>query len=134
MSKFTPKDITPSGGFFNQLSTTLRLIARLMADSRVNVFLKAIPVGGLAYLIWPLDLMPGMPFDDAAIVLGALYMFIELCPPQVVAEHRAAIQRVVPTVWHDPEDKKVEPPDVVEGEFHDVGGWESQSEKEKGQK
>ena len=135
MSKFTPKDITASRGFISQITTTVRLILRLMADSRVSPLLKILPVGGLIYWISPIDLMPGLPFDDAAVVLGAVYLFIELCPPEIVAEHRAAIQRVVSGSWRDPDEKKDEREDVVDGEFRDVtSSTEQPREREKEQR
>ena len=85
MSK-SPKKIVPSsGGFFHELSLRFKLIIRLMLDSRVNLFLKFIPVASLVYLFNPID-VPG-PLDDAAVVGLGMYMFIELCPPEIVEEH-----------------------------------------------
>lgn len=76
-------------GFFSNLNKQLKLILRLMADGRVNPLLKLLPVGALIYLIWPFDI-PG-PFDDAVVLGLGLYTFVELCPNDVVEEHRAAL-------------------------------------------
>ncbi|MCI0521531.1 MAG: hypothetical protein L0Z70_14900 [Chloroflexi bacterium] len=73
------------GGFFQDLSVRIRLILRLLADRRVNPLLKLLPIGSLAYLIVP-DIAPG-PLDDAAIIWLGTYLFVELCPPDVVQEH-----------------------------------------------
>ena len=83
----------PGGGFFDGLADHARLVWRLVTDERVGPFLKLIPVGSLVYLIIPFD-VPG-PLDDAAILWLGTYLFIEMCPPEVVAEHREAIANMV---------------------------------------
>ena len=83
--------VSSGGGVFRDLVLRLKLIVRLMGDKRVNPFLKLLPVASLAYLVWPIDLIPGIPgvsaLDDAAIISLGAYMFIEFCPPDVVQEH-----------------------------------------------
>jgi uncharacterized membrane protein YkvA (DUF1232 family) len=74
------------GGFFNDIATNVKLIMRLMADSRVNPAVKLLPIAAIIYLISPIDLAIG-PFDDAAVIGLAGYMFIQLCPVDVVQEH-----------------------------------------------
>jgi len=81
--------LSQGGGFFNDISLRIKLILRLMADSRVNPLLKVLPVGSLVYFVFP-DLALG-PFDDAAIIWLATYLFVELCPPGVVQEHLEAL-------------------------------------------
>ncbi len=84
---------SPSGGVLRDLVMRLKLILRLMGDKRVNFFLKLLPIASLAYLISPVDLAPGIALpvigalDDAAIVGLGAYLFVELCPPDVVREH-----------------------------------------------
>lgn len=95
MDEKKPSNLTVSqkGGVVHETINHLRLIFRLMGDSRVNIFAKLIPLGALAYLIWPVDLLPGVALpvigalDDAAILWLGSYVFTELCPPAVVAEH-----------------------------------------------
>ncbi len=72
-------------GFFQDLTLRIKLILRLMGDGRVNPLLKLLPVGSLIYLVMP-DIAPG-PIDDAAVIWLATYLFVELCPPDVVKEH-----------------------------------------------
>lgn len=83
--------VSSGGGVIRDLVLRLKLIVRLMGDSRVSPLLKILPVASLAYLFWPIDLIPGIPgvsaLDDAAIVSLGAYMFIEFCPPDVVEEH-----------------------------------------------
>jgi uncharacterized membrane protein YkvA (DUF1232 family) len=82
--------VPPQGGMLRDLVKRLKLIGRLMADRRVNFFLKFLPLGSLAYLIWPWDAIP-IPMvgalDDAAILWIGATLFVELCPPKVVQEH-----------------------------------------------
>lgn len=83
--------IIPSqdGGFFQGLSLRLKLIVRLLGDSRVSPLLKLLPLGSLVYLVVP-DIAIG-PIDDAAVIWLATYLFVELCPPAVVQEHLEAL-------------------------------------------
>jgi hypothetical protein len=77
--------IPQSEGFFQGLSLRIKLILRLLGDSRVSPILKVLPIGSLVYLVMP-DIAPG-PIDDAAVIWLATYLFVELCPPAVVQEH-----------------------------------------------
>jgi len=91
------KVVVPQGGMMSDVVKRLKLIARLMGDSRVNLFLKALPLASVAYLIFPFDLAPGVVFpiigalDDAAILWLGSNLFVELCPDDVVKEHMQAI-------------------------------------------
>ena len=103
-------------GFFRSLYGELRLIARLLKDPRVNFLLKLLPIGALFYLFSPLDLSPVNPLDDGLVIWLGGYFFIELCPDDVVEEHRKALRQPVS------KDSTVSdsPPDVVEGSFREV--------------
>jgi hypothetical protein len=80
MSK-NSKEIRPSaGGFFPELTFRVKLILRLVTDSRVSMFLKILPIGSIVYWLMP-DLLPG-PIDDAALMFLGGYLFVELCPPK----------------------------------------------------
>jgi hypothetical protein len=105
------KIITARGGVLNDLTMRVKLIVRLMADPRVSPFLKILPVASLVYLLFP-DLVPG-PLDDAVIIWLGSYLFVELCPPQVVQEHMAALQQVVPGEWREAQSDG----DVIDGEY-----------------
>jgi len=75
----------------------VKLIWRLIRDRRVSPWLKIIPVAGLIYLISPIDLIPDIALpvigelDDAAVLWLTNYLFIELCPPNIVQEHVDAL-------------------------------------------
>jgi hypothetical protein len=76
-------------GFIQDLTLRIKLILRLLGDGRVNPLLKLLPIGSLIYLVVP-DIAPG-PVDDAAVIWLATYLFVELCPPDVVQEHMDAV-------------------------------------------
>lgn len=95
----------PSGdGVFRTLSLRVRLILRLMADRRVNPLLKLIPLASIAYLVIP-DLVLG-PLDDAAVVGLAAYIFVELCPQEVVKEHMDRLTSVVDGSFRELDDEQ----------------------------
>jgi uncharacterized membrane protein YkvA (DUF1232 family) len=95
MTDKKPSNLTVSqqGGVVRNVVNQLKLIFRLLGDRRVSIFAKIIPVGALAYLILPTDLLPGLvlpgigALDDAAVLWLGSYIFTELCPPAVVQEH-----------------------------------------------
>ncbi len=119
------KIIPVDGGFFRDVANQIRLILRLIADPRVHPLVKLMPIVSLVYLVFP-DFFPLNPIDDALIVGLGTYLFVELCPPEVVQEHKDALKQVVPGTWRDPMDISKEndvndfnESDVVEGEFRD---------------
>jgi uncharacterized membrane protein YkvA (DUF1232 family) len=82
-------------GMITGLSRTVRLVLRLIADKRVNFFLKLLPISTLVYLVSPLD--AAIPAVDDAFVIGlGTYVFIELCPEDVVQEHQARLAGIAP--------------------------------------
>ncbi len=105
------------GGFFGDLANQLKLIIRLMLDRRVNPLIKIIPIATLAYLFIP-DIIIG-PLDDAAVVGLGLFLFVELCPPEVVEEHRATLAGMIAGQWRDPE--AGEEDEIIDAEFKDEG-------------
>lgn len=110
-----------SGGFFQDLTDRFRLISRLMMDSRVNPFLKFLPVGTLVYAIWPID-VPG-PFDDVFIIWLGTTLFVQLCPPDVVEEHVHALEAKAGgsgVQWKDFQSSAGGGGEVVDGEYYET--------------
>lgn len=123
MDNRSNKGITPySGGFLPEIGQRIKLILKLMGDRRVNIFLKVIPVASLIYLVFP-DLAIG-PIDDALVIWLASYLFVELCPDEVVEEHLQRLHHVVlpgesgSTATGTPASEPRA--DVVDAEFKDV--------------
>jgi uncharacterized membrane protein YkvA (DUF1232 family) len=82
--------------FFQHLPNFLKLFSRLMADQRVALRVKLVPLGVFAYLLLPADLMPDMlpgfgQVDDIVVILLGLRFFLRLCPPEIIHEHVKAI-------------------------------------------
>jgi uncharacterized membrane protein YkvA (DUF1232 family) len=108
--------IPPQGGIVRDFLLRVKLILRLIGDRRVNPWLKIIPVAGVAYLLSPLDIIPDImlpvigELDDAAILWLTNYLFIELCPPDVVREH----VRVLNANTHWDEDEEIVEAESVE--------------------
>lgn len=88
--------VPPQGGMTHDFVNRVKLIFKLMGDSRVSPLVKLIPVGALVYLVSPIDIVMGIPgvaaLDDAAILWFGSNLFIELCPPEVVQEHMQALE------------------------------------------
>jgi len=107
------KKIVPSSGFLHELALRIKLVLRLMGDRRVNSFVKLIPIASVAYLINPFDIPT--PIDDAAVLTLGTYLFMELCPPEVVAEHMKQLQNInVVNTETDPDGNV-----VVDAEFEE---------------
>lgn len=120
MDNKTPKGLSPySGGFFPEIGLRVKLIMRLLGDRRVNFFLKILPVASLVYLVFP-DIAPG-PIDDALIVWLGSYLFVELCPDDVVDDHMKKLRHVVfPAETPTSPVKEATKAEVVDAEFTDV--------------
>ncbi len=107
----------PNSGFFNDLSARIKLILRLLADKRINPLLKILPIASVVYLIMP-DLAPG-PIDDAMIIWLGAYLFVELCPQEIVDEHLSYIHRSI-----SGQSREKTTPDIKESDISDAEFWE----------
>lgn len=88
----------PSGGAgaVTQFLRTVRLVWRLLLDSRVPVLPKLVVLAAVIYVLSPIDLIPDVilglgQLDDLGVLLFAVGLFLQLCPRAVVEEHRRAI-------------------------------------------
>jgi uncharacterized membrane protein YkvA (DUF1232 family) len=78
------------------LPKLIRLVGRLLRDSRVPMLGKIVFFLSCAYLIWPLDLIADFFFpigeiDDSAVVLAGLKFLFHQTPPNILDEHLAEI-------------------------------------------
>lgn len=72
------------------------LVWRLMLDGRVSFLPKLILPIILFYILSPLDVIPDVlvglgQLDDIALIFLGIKLFIHLCPPDIVAEHRRSL-------------------------------------------
>ncbi len=79
--------------FVERIMGELALVSRLFRDRRTPIKAKAILIATGIYVASPIDFMSGLPFDDMGIMYIGIQIFLEMCPSNVVAEHRAAITR-----------------------------------------
>ncbi|MBN2256295.1 MAG: hypothetical protein JW704_00445 [Anaerolineaceae bacterium] len=116
MSEDMQKQIIKSGGggFFQDISTRIKLIIRLMRDKRVSFLLKILPLSTLVYLVIP-EFMPVI--DDALIMWLGTYLFVELCPDEIVEEHLRVLQKKLASGSNQP---APEEPTVVDAEYREV--------------
>ncbi len=106
---------------------TLRLVWRLHADPRVPRWTKLIIPATIVYVLSPIDLIPDFilglgQVDDIAILFMSVSLFLQVCPAEIVAEHRRALGEPLPE-HDDGEDQ------VVEGSFHVVDGHDSTAKR-----
>src|SRR5437870_7443544 len=90
------RSLTTAPALLRALVSNARLAVRLLREPRVPLFVKAVPVLALLYVISPLDFIPDVlpvigELDDLGIVLLAVNLFLTLCPADSVAFHRSAI-------------------------------------------
>lgn len=103
----------PESGFIVNLGNQARLLWRLMQDARVNPLYKLLPIGSFLYLLFPLDFFG--PIDDALVIWLASTLFIELIPPEVVQEHRAAIEPI--RKKKEEVDTSIKEKDIIDADF-----------------
>lgn len=120
------KQVNTQGGFWSEILNQIRLVVRLMGDRRVPFYLKLIPFASLIYWILP-DLLPLIPFDDGLVIFLGLWLFIELCPEEIVAEHRAHLRGTIPDQQSNSGDyppaggaqRPIDPQNVIDTKFQD---------------
>jgi len=107
---------TPDRGAIAQAVRTIRLVWRLLNDSRVSAFPKLIIPAALVYVISPIDALPDMilglgQLDDIGVIMLSIAMFIEFCPRPIVQEHRHALDADTSAPASDNEN-------VIDGSYH----------------
>lgn len=121
MSQQPNRNLTPENlGFLPGLLLRVRLILKLMGDPRVNPVLKLLPIAAILYWFIPTDLIPLIPLDDAAVLYIGGALFIELCPPEVVAEYTRLLRAESEGTAQTGEES------VIDAEFRDVSGRSEQ--------
>ena len=101
------------------LLSDAHLVLRLLREPTVPLYLKAVPLAALAYVLSPLDVLPDVipivgQLDDLGVVILGLKVFLRLCPADAVAFHRDAITQRRPFAPMSPA------ADVVDGTVIDA--------------
>ena len=116
----SPDDTNTLLVWLQDVARQARLAWRLFWDQRVPLWTKLIPPAALAYLLFPIDLIPDVALglgqlDDVAVLLIGVKLFIELAPPDVVREHLLALGARIEE-WRVV-DEEGEPSVVIEGQY-----------------
>ena len=75
---------------------------RLLAlDTRLPLYVRALPLLALAYWISPLDLIPGFMADDIAFTLLVIMAIVRLTPRELIAELLRAADNAYPAGERD---------------------------------
>lgn len=104
------------------LAGRLRLAWRLLRDPAVPALVKALTLVPLAYVAFPLDVLPDVipllgQLDDLGVALAAVEAFIALCPGPAVAHHRAAVESGRPFTRLRSAPAKAEDGEVIDADF-----------------
>ena len=102
-------------GFFQGVARHFKLVWALINDPRVPLLTKLIPFGSFLYFIFPLDIPT--PIDDIGVIALGSYLFVELCPPALVEEHRQELESTISAEVHDPDELEIAEDDIIDAEF-----------------
>lgn len=95
-SKTATTTKAPDPSVLMEIWRSMQLVWRLMLDERVPFFPKLVVPLVAIYILSPLDVVPDVllvlgQLDDIALLFFGTKLFINLCPPDVVMEHRRAL-------------------------------------------
>ena len=94
------ENLQKNPGLIKELWYQIQLVYRLMTDNEVPLYLKLMPILAIAYVVSPIDFVPGSLFpglgqlDDLTVLLLALRFFVGFVPPHLVEEHRQKMKPV----------------------------------------
>jgi hypothetical protein len=113
-----------NGGFIHRLVFRIKLVFRLLGDARVSPFLKIIPLGSFLYALIPINI-PG-PVDELFVLTLGFYLFVELCPLQVVEEHMINIKNPALERMRRPPN----PDSIIDAEYQEIHEPDGTGDKE----
>ena len=96
ITQIDPGDTNALVGWVHDFVRQVRLAWRLFFDARVPWWTKIVPPVALAYVLFPVDIIPDLlpaagQLDDLAVLLLGMKLFIELAPPEIAREHLQAL-------------------------------------------
>jgi uncharacterized membrane protein YkvA (DUF1232 family) len=95
-----PNPIMRRIGMFRSAWDRMKLAFYLLKDDRVDLYVKAIPILTIAYLVSPIDFLPAIItgplglLDDLTLLILGLNWFIQAAPAQVVQEYMDQLEMV----------------------------------------
>ena len=106
--------IRASGGFIHELILRIKLFFLLFKDARINLIIKSIPLIAMGYVLMPINI-PG-PFDEVGVLVIGYYLFVELCPTNIVEEHMINLRNPTLVKMYQPPN----PDSIVDAEYEEV--------------
>ncbi len=106
------------GGFVQGIADHLKLVWRLWRDQRISPLLKLLPFGSLIYLVSPLDIAIPV-IDDVGVIWFFTYLFVELCPEDIVNEHRMKIKSLIGAKWKNADLTDIREEDIVDATYEE---------------
>lgn len=91
MAKSSTENMT-NPGFLKELWQQIKLVFLLLKDREVPIYLKILPFLGLAYVIFPIDIISDFipvlgQLDDITIMIIGAKVFIEMSPSDIVNKY-----------------------------------------------
>lgn len=98
--------VGPMWEMLRRLPRYAKAMASMATDDRAPLSAKGILLAGAAYLVSPIDLIPGIipvagQLDDIYVVLTSLKLATRSCPANVASEHLQAVGLSTETVDQD---------------------------------
>ncbi|MBN2045741.1 MAG: hypothetical protein JW757_12015 [Anaerolineales bacterium] len=116
MNKSPENNELKNTAFFRGISDHFKLVWALWIDPRINPLLKLLPLGSILYFLSPLDMVIPI-IDDLGLLWFLTYLFIELSPEEIVAEHRQKIINTIYREWKEADDVQFDEEDIQDAEF-----------------
>jgi len=101
---------------WNEIRRQVILLTRLMRDGRVPIWMRAIPILGIVYLLSPIELIPDvalLPFgilDDLVVIVVCLTIFMAIVPRPIVEDHLSWIDAADITIDDLHDARRLPPP------------------------
>jgi uncharacterized membrane protein YkvA (DUF1232 family) len=95
-----PNPIMRRIGMFRSAWDRMMLAFHLLKDDRVDLYVKAIPILTIAYLVSPIDFLPAIItgplglLDDLTLLILGLNWFIQAAPAEIVREYMDQLEMV----------------------------------------
>jgi uncharacterized membrane protein YkvA (DUF1232 family) len=95
-----PNPIMRRIGMFRSAWDRMILAFHLLKDDRVDLYVKAIPILTIAYLVSPIDFLPAIItgplglLDDLTLLILGLNWFIQAAPTEIVQEYMNQLEMV----------------------------------------
>jgi len=99
----------------DRLGIEIQVIEKLYLDRRMPLWLKLVPLLGLAFVVNPVDFPTA--WDDLIVLFLSMVVYIEFAPRGLAEEKRREIRSTIDAEWREASAKKEK---VIDGEFKPV--------------